>query len=239
MPTQPRPIGLLCLDTHFAKPAGHIRNEQSLPFPVRKAVVKGTSIADLLERPSLKFFEPFLEASRDLERAGCSAITGSCGFMALYQRELTAQVSIPVFASSLIQIPLMHQMSGLSGKVGVITARKEAMTQAHLDAVGAGSTPVVLAGMEDQPEFSDVILNSKRDQIDRSRLGAELMTVGKKLLQDHPDVRSIVLECTDLPPYAYQLQSTLGLPVADLTTLAMMVHSIVTRSAYQGEDCFN
>ena len=239
MPVSLRPIGLLCLDTHFAKPPGHIRNEASLPFPIRKAVVKGTSIAELLERPSLAFFEPFLEAARDLERAGCAAITGSCGFMALFQRELTAQVSIPVFASSLIQIPLMHQMSGLYGKVGIITARKAALTQAHLDAVGAGNTPLVLAGMEEQPEFAEVILKGQRDQIDPEKLGAELVAVGRQLLQDHPDVTSIVLECTDLPPYAHKLQSALGLPVADLTTLATMVHSIVTRQEYTSDDCFN
>lgn len=239
MPETHRPIGLLCLDTHFAKPAGHIRNEPSLPFSIRKAVVKGTSIPELLNRPSLEFFEPFLDAACELERAGCAAITGSCGFMALFQRELTARVSIPVFSSSLIQIPLMHQLAGFKGKVGVITAREDALTDAHFAAVGAVTTPIAVAGMEGQPEFAEVILKGERFEIDADRLGAELVEVGKDLLNEHPDVTSIVLECTDLPPYAHKLQAELGLPVADLTTLATMVHSIVSRTPYTGANCFD
>jgi Asp/Glu/hydantoin racemase len=238
MASTKRPIGLLCLDTHFAKPPGHIRNEDSLPFSLRKEVVKGATIAELLERPSLEFFEPFLKAARNLEQEGCCAITGSCGFMALFQRELSDEVSIPVFASSLIQIPLMHQLSGLRGKVGVITARKEALTEAHFEAVGAAHTPVAVAGMETQPEFSEVILQSKRVDIDADKLGSELVAVGRALLEEYPDVTSIVLECTDLPPYAHLLQSALGLPIADLTTLATMAHSIAAREPYQGGTCY-
>jgi Asp/Glu/hydantoin racemase len=229
------PIGLLCLDTHFAKPPGHIRCTSSLPFPVRKAVVKGTTIAELLDRPSLEFFAPFLEAARELEAAGCAAITGSCGFMALYQKELAAQVSIPVFSSSLIQIPLIHQMAGGRGRVGVITARAAALTAAHLEAVGADGIPIAVAGMEAQPEFSEVILHSKRMALDERTLAAELVETGRALIERAPDVTSIVLECTDLPPYAHALQEALGLPVADLTTLAEMVHSITARGAYLGQ----
>ncbi|MBE1284421.1 MAG: aspartate/glutamate racemase family protein [Rhodobacteraceae bacterium] len=228
------PIGLLCLDTHFSKPPGHIRCTNSLPFPVKKAVVKGTTIEELLERPSLEFFSPFLDAARELEQAGCAAITGSCGFMALYQKELAEQVSIPVFSSSLIQIPLMHQMAGGLGRVGVITARTSALTQKHFKAVGAGATPIAVAGMENQPEFAATILGNTRLEIQEDKLSEELVEVGLQLLRDAPDVTSIVLECTDLPPYAAALQKAVNLPVADLTTLASMVHSIVARNRYEG-----
>ncbi|MCL6284147.1 aspartate/glutamate racemase family protein [Ruegeria sp. 2012CJ41-6] len=229
------PIGILCLDTAFAKPPGHIRCANSLPFPTMKAVVQGTTIAELLDRPSDAFFAPFLEAARDLERKGCAAITGSCGFMALYQNELSQAVSVPVFASSLIQIQLMHQMAGGRGKVGVITAKRRALTDRHFAAVGVGDTPVAIAGMQDQPEFSDVILNDKRTEIDENRLTTELVAVGDSLMRQNQDVRSIVLECTDLAPYAHHLQRALGVPVADLTSLAKMVHAIVARRPFAGQ----
>lgn len=234
MADAPAAIGLLALDTHFAKPPGHIRNIASLPFPVVRAVVRGTTISELLDRPSDTFFAPFLDAARDLERRGCAAITGSCGFMALYQRELAAAVSVPVFSSSLIQIPLMHQMAGARGRVGVITAKKAALTADHLRAVGAEATPVAIAGMEDQPEFSQVVLAGKRRQLDEDKVAAELVAVARHLVAGHGDISSIVLECTDLPPYAHALQAATGLPVADLTTLAGMVHAIVTRRRYSG-----
>ena len=62
------PIGLLCLDTHFAKPPGHIRNLATLPFPVIKSVVRGTTIDEMLNRPSDEFFAPFIHAAKDLEQ---------------------------------------------------------------------------------------------------------------------------------------------------------------------------
>ncbi|MEX0347779.1 MAG: aspartate/glutamate racemase family protein [Paracoccaceae bacterium] len=239
MADQSAPIGILCLDTAFAKPPGHIRCTNSLSFPTMKAVVKGTTIAELLDRPSDAFFAPFLDAARDLERKGCAAITGSCGFMALYQNELAQAVSVPVFASSLIQIPLMHQMAGGRGRVGVITAKRSALTNRHFAAVGAGDTPVAIAGMQDQPEFSDVILNNKRPEIDETRLTGELISVGTDMIRKNPDVRSIVLECTDLPPYAHHLQRALGVPVADLTSLARMAHDVVARTPFAGRVCYN
>ena len=139
-----------------------------------------------------------------------------------------------MFSSSLIQIPLMHQMAGAQGKVGVITARASALTQKHFEAVGAGAIPVAVAGMEKQPEFSATILGTERNEIDEKALSNELVQVGQNLLRDAPDIKSIVLECTDLPPYASALQKAVNLPVADLTTFAFMVHSIVSRSPYEG-----
>ena len=228
-------IGVLCLDTHFAKPPGHIRCVNSQPFKIMKHLVRGATIAELLERPSLEFFAPFIEGAKALEQAGCAAITGSCGFMALYQKELAEAVSIPVFSSSLIHIPLMHQMAGGKGRVGVITARQSALTDAHFEAVGAGHVPVAVAGMQDQPEFSSVILKDEKTDIDADLLAEELCAVGRDLVARYPDVTSIVLECTDLPPYAHRLQQAIGLPVADLTTLSAMVHGIVSRQAYTGQ----
>ncbi len=233
------PIGLLCLDTHFSKPPGHIRNLASLSFPVIKSVVQGTTIDELLNRPSDAFFAPFIDAAKDLEKQGCAAITGSCGFMALYQKELAAAVSVPVFSSSLIQIPLMHQMAGCRGRVGVITAKTKALTPRHMEAVGAGHIPVAIAGMENQPEFREVILEDRRPELDLAKVSQELITVTKTLLERFDDISSIVLECTDLPPYAHALQTEIGLPVADLTTLAMMVHNLVSRPIFSGVPSFD
>ena len=71
------------------------------------------------------------------------AITGSCRFLALFQREMAASVDIPVFSSSLIQVPLAYHMTGGSAPVGILTADKTALSSAHLKAVGAEEIPVV------------------------------------------------------------------------------------------------
>ena len=92
-------IGVLCLESYFPKPPGHIKNPSSLPFPVLYEMIDGVTVPDLLKNPSLELLEPFLIGAKKLEREGVRAITGSCGFLALFQRELAAAVNIPVFSS--------------------------------------------------------------------------------------------------------------------------------------------
>ena len=77
--------------------------------------------------------------------------------MVLFQKEIADAVSIPVFLSSLIQVPMVHCMLKQNQKVGILTAKKNSLTPEHLAAVGAENTPVCIAGMDDQKEFCDVI----------------------------------------------------------------------------------
>lgn len=227
-------IGVLCLESHFPKPPGHIKNPSSLPFPVLYEMIDGVTVPDLLNNPSPDLLEPFLTGAKKLEREGVRAITGSCGFLALFQKELAAAVDIPVFVSSLIQVPLAFHMAGASAPVGVLTADASALTNAHFKAVGAGGIPVAIQGMEDSTEFAEVILKYQRTAMETDLIEAEIIEAAQNLLAREPTIRSIVLECTDMPPYAARLQQDLQIPIFDLTTLATMAHCVVTRRPYSG-----
>ena len=227
-------IGVLCLDSAFPKPPGHIKNPSGLSFPVLYETVKGATVAKLVKEPSLDFIAPFLEAAQRLEAEGVRAITGSCGFLALFQRELADAVEVPVFASSLIQVPLVHHMLGRGRKVGVLTASGPNLTAQHLAAVGAGDIPVAIQGMDAYREFREVILEGQRADMDVAKIEAEVLAAAKALVKANPEVGALVLECTDMPPYAHRLQEKLRLPIFDLTTLATMVHEAVLRLPYPG-----
>lgn len=227
-------IGVLCLESYFPKPPGHIKNPSGLSFPVLYETVRGATVAKLVNDPDPEFITPFLEAARRLEQEGVRAITGSCGFFALFQQELADAVSVPVFSSSIIQVPLVYNLFGRHGKVGVLTASAPNLTPAHFAAVGAGDVPVAIQGMEDFPEFREVILEAQRTAMDITKIETEVLAAAKKLARSHEDVKAIVLECTDMPPYAAALQKSLGLPVFDLTTLATMIHDAVSRQPYAG-----
>jgi len=227
-------IGVLCLDSGFPKPPGHIKNPSSLPFPVHYETVVGASVKDLLANPSPEFLVPFIKAAQHLERQGARAITGSCGFLAIFQQELSDAVNIPVFASSLIQIPLAYNITGRKGPVGVLTASRESLTDRHFEAVGAAGISVAVQGMEHQPEFTEVILQGKRNAMDLDKIAAEVLESATELARKNPDMRVLVLECTDMPPYAHILQKHLKMPIFDLTTLTTMVHDTVTRAPYPG-----
>ena len=192
-------IGVLCLESYFPKPPGHIKNPSSLPFPVLYEMIDGITVPDLLNNPSPDLLAPFVAGAQNL------AITGSCGFLALFQKQLAASVNVPVFASSLIQVPLAFQMTGAKAPVGILTADATALTPRHFEGVGAEHVAVVIKGLENTVEFSEVILRNTRTSMDLDIVEGEVMEAACALLRDAPEIRSIVLECTDLPPYAKKI----------------------------------
>ena len=78
------PIGILCLESLFPKPRGHMRNPLTYGFPTVTRVIRGVDIPRLLFNPTPDLLEPFIQAAKELEADGVQAITGSCGFMARF-----------------------------------------------------------------------------------------------------------------------------------------------------------
>ncbi len=228
-------IGVLSLDSVFPKPPGHIKHPESFDFPIIYKIVKGIGTRELILEPGPHLLPPFVEAMKELEGEGVAAITGSCGFLALYQQELSSQVSIPVFLSSLIQVPMVAAMLRKDRSIGVMTAVKRKLTPAHFAAVGAADIPIHIAGMDDCAEFTDVIIDSKRIDMDVDLVREEVVGVATSLVNAHGDIGALVLECTDMPPYAVEIQEATGLPVFDLSTLTNMVAEAVRRQPYNGK----
>jgi len=116
------PLGVISLESYFPKPDGHIKHPPSFDFPILYKTVKGATIDRLIRERDPELLEPFIKAAQELEREGVKAITGSCGFLALHQKALADAVDIPVFMSSLIQVPLVSRMLRSDQKVGVVVA---------------------------------------------------------------------------------------------------------------------
>lgn len=222
-------VGVLCLDTSYTKIPGHIRNPTTFGFPVLCEVVRGATAERVVRQGDPRLLAPFIDAARSLESAGVAAITSGCGFLVLFQRELAGAVGVPLYASSLIQLPMVHRMLRPEQSVGVLTASSSALTPRHLAAVDASSVPVRIAGMDEQPEFREVILEARRDALDAGRLRDEVLRVTGRLMRGNPDVGALVIECTDLTPFAGAIQERAGVPVFDILTLTEMVHQAVSR----------
>lgn len=225
-------IGILILDAAYPCIPGNVGNATTYPFPVRYHEVEGASIDRLLNQCDPTLVTPFIEGAKALQARGVKAVTGACGFMAIFQREVAAALEIPVFLSSLLQIPFMAQSTGRP--VGVITANASRLTPAHFAACGIAPEIVVhVAGMENQPEFSSAILEEK-GTLDSPLIEAEVSAVAADLVARHPEIGSILLECSDLPPYAQAVQRVTGRPVFDFNTMITHVERAVVARAYQG-----
>ena len=138
-------------------------------------------------------------------------------------------MNVPVFISSLIQVPLVSRFLKSDQKVGVVVANSDALSEDHLKGVGIADEPIVVAGMQHQKQFSEVILKGETNDLDMDLFEAELCGVIQEMLDNNPDVGAIVLECTDLSHFAPKLQAKFGLPIFDLTSLTRMVAAAADR----------
>lgn len=226
-------IGILILDAAYPCVPGNVGNATTFDYPVMYQEVKGASIARLLTHRDPELVQPFIDAAQELERRGVRAITGACGFMALFQAEVAAAVNIPVFLSSLLQVPFVHRITGK--RVGIITADARNLTDRHFAAVGIGADiPWSLGDMCAMPEFRSAILEEK-GTLDSAVIQDELLTVARAMRDENPDIGSFLLECSDLPPYAAALHRETGLPVFDFISMIDHVQRAVRPRQYGSE----
>lgn len=228
-------IGIILLNVKIPYVPGNVGNATTYPFPVQFVKVREASLDRLIKQQDTTLAEHFIHAAKILEAEGVRAITGGCGFTALLQKEVAAAVSVPVFLSSLLQIPFITQILNPGKKIGVVTADKSSLTSRHFHAVGVDpeTTPMVIAGMEDKTEFREAILEEK-GTLDSSQIERELLETIETMRQADPDIGAILLECSDLPPYSHAVQSYTGLPVFDYVTMINFVHSTIVKTPFAG-----
>ena len=217
-------VGILMLDTRFPRIAGDMGNATTFPFPVRYHRVGGASPERVVRGGAEGLLPAFVDGARALEREGVGAITTNCGFLVKFQRELASAVSVPVFTSSLLLVPLVHRMLSPGRRVGVLTVDAASLSAEHLEGAGIGAeVPLAVAGLEGEKEFTRVMLGDEMElDVDLAR--EEHVRVARRLITEHPDVGAIVLECTNMPPYTADIQRETGRPVFDITTLVRMAH---------------
>ena len=229
-------IGIIMTERTFPRIPGEMGNATTFDFPVRFHVVRGLDVSTRwrLFEGNEEFVEPFIEAAKELEHAGVRAITSNCGFLILYQDVLADAVNIPVFASSLLQIPLVYRMLRKDQIIGVITAEgsSRGLGRKHLEAAGAGNIPVVIAGMENSEGFRP--LTENLEFLYPEKLRDDIVDVARKLVGDNPEIGALVLECANMPPYSKFIHEAVNLPVFDYLTLTNMVYSAVVKSEFHG-----
>ena len=205
-------LGVLMLDTRFPRVIGDIGNAASFDFPVRYLVVRGASARRVVRERDPALLQPFIDAGRALVDEGATAITTSCGFLVLFQRELQAALPVPVWTSSLL---LLAELSGTGA--GVVTVDAASLNADHLRAAGAPlDTPI--EGLAPGCAFQRTLLNDAAS-LDTDNARAETIAAALRLTARHPALSTIVLECTNMPPYADAVRAATGRAVLDITTL--------------------
>ena len=212
------PLGILMLEARFPRIPGDMGNAATWPFPVLYRVVRGATPQKVVLEGARGLLPQFIEAAQDLVDLGAEAITTNCGFLSLFQKELAAAVGVPVATSSLMQVPWVQATLPPGRRVGLVTVSGSTLTSAHLESAGVPlDTPLI--GTEHGREFFRVLIKAEKHDMDISAARQDIVDAGKALVSAHPDVGALVLECTNMPPYAAALQAEVGLPVYDIYSM--------------------
>ena len=228
------PLGILMLDARFPRIPGDMGNAGTWPFPVLYKVVRGATPELVVLHGAAGLLPAFLEAGAELVALGAEALTTNCGFLSLFQAELAAHTGVPVMTSSLMQVPWVQATLPPGRRVGLVTVCAATLTPAHLAAAGvAADTPV--AGTDGGREFFRVLIGAEAEDMDVDLARQDVLDAGQDLVRRHPEVGAVVLECTNMPPYAADLRALIGRPVYDIYSMVSWFHAGLRPRSWLGQ----
>ncbi|HVM77571.1 MAG TPA: hypothetical protein VMU06_01035 [Stellaceae bacterium] len=226
-------VGILLLDYKGPFVPGDVGNATSYDYPVLfRTVPKATSARVFAGDPELE--AAVIEAAKALEAQGVKGISSDCGYFINYQDAVAKAVKVPVYLSSLLQLPFISACIGRKRPIGVICANATALGNRVLEMTGLGSErEVFIKGMRDEPIFGSSVTGDCL-QLDPDAIEAEVVGVAKRMVSERPELGAFLIECSMLPPYSKAVQDATGLPVFDFLTMIDYHEKAAHRRNYDG-----
>jgi len=216
-------LGVVRLDYNYPPAEGDVDCPGSYDYDVLFRCVPGLTFAMAQAgKMTPEVHAEFEKAVIRLQNKGASGITGDCGFMMAFQKIAAKVADIPVFMSSMVQCPMISVAFDKYDKVLILTAnsetlkpQKEVLLKERL--INVDDSRFVIYGCQDVPGFQAVAEGKK---VDVEYVTPGMVHMTKDILKKEPTIRAILLECTELPPYADALRKETGLAVFDAITCA-------------------
>ncbi|GAE25990.1 hypothetical protein JCM9140_2017 [Halalkalibacter wakoensis JCM 9140] len=225
-------VGVLMLDSFVPLIPGDVGNATTYTYPVLYRTLKGITAQKLVTQNE-DVLQEMISKGKELVKDGAKAITGDCGFMLFYQHELRKALQVPVFLSSLLQLPFMLHMVTKDEKVGIITADSTLLDETLLNMIEVHPERVVVSGLEDSTHFYQTCL-SESGTLDSTKIEKEVVSAAEKIIKENQKVKAILLECSFLPPYAKAVQHATNIPIFDFVSMIDYVHSSFAKRCYGG-----
>lgn len=220
------PLGFIAVDVHFHRPPGDPSNGRTWPFPLLREQVSGSQLDNIVTKDQYpqQFIDSFVSAGLKLAERGCVGLITSCGFLAMAQPEVAARLPIPVATSALIQLPSILALLPPTKDVGVITYDHEKLGSLHLSRMGNTETGRVhVTGPPSDGSLRTMIRDGA--PYSHTAIQEELIQCARELTARHESIGAIVLECTQMPPFAERIQEAVKLPVYDVYSMGMWFYS--------------
>lgn len=222
-------IGVIQSNTDIPFPLGSVGNRDSFSFDVQYCLVESLTAKRLIVEADPTLESSIIKAAKELERAGVSAIMGDCGHMIQFQLVVKESVQVPVFLSSWLQLPFIHSILPSNKKIGVLMANGQFFRRQFLTHAGIDQTIVLhIIGMQDHPAFKQAYIDEPGG-LDFQAVKSEMITAAETLIDSQPDIGVLLLECSDMPPFASAIKQAFNIPVFDYLTMANFIYSSLTR----------
>ncbi|HFI0638862.1 TPA: aspartate/glutamate racemase family protein [Streptococcus suis] len=202
-------IGMITTDFNYVKLPGNVANATTFSFPVVYEDIV-LEIEDLFNGEE-KLLDMVIEAAKKLEKKGVRAIVGACGYFNHFQEQVQDAVAVPVYLSSVLQIPLIKMELKPDQKIAVLVADGAGANADFFAKANASIEDCIVKEIGSLESFAPIRYN--KPYLDNVRLKADLIAVIQDLRTKHPEIAAILLECSDLPPYAAALHRETGLSV--------------------------
>jgi Asp/Glu/hydantoin racemase len=227
-------VGIMYIDDiWYPLMPGNVVNACTYDFPVRMMAVPNLNNQRLFDADPTIANDLIDVARHMVEKEGCRAICSACGFFGNFHAQVADAVDVPVALSSMVQIPWIRSTLKQGQKIGIMCANGKAVTSDLLDACRIDDhSNLVVKDLLPTKHFSAVV--TMTGHFDNGKARQEVVQAAKELVASDPAIGAILLECSDLPPYASDVQRAVGLPVFDFITLIKWLHNSTTQRPYQG-----
>lgn len=225
-------IGILVNASQAPRIPGDAGHAATFAYPVRYQIT-GTTFFDLVEG-SADTRAKILVAAQALKDSGVRGIVADCGLMSLYQEDVAREIGIPFVGSSLCQIPIIWQLIGRSGVIGILTGHSGFLRESHLRRSGWDETiPLAIEGMECQDHFAEIVIRGGQE-LDPGQMCENVVSVARNLQARTPELRAVILECSNLASFSRAVAEELELPVFDTVSAAnLLQYSLVPPKYYE------
>lgn len=226
-------LGVVMLDYAYPPAIGDIDHPDTYAYNVLYVKVMGLTfekcqIGKPLEEPVKT---NFINAIKFLEKWGVKGITGDCGFMLNYQAFARTLTHLPVFMSSLCQLPSVSCSYSNNENIAIFTANGEKLkkmrglihSQIGTDLTEAG---FVIRGCDKTVDGFDAVANGWKVDVEKVKPG--IVALAKEIIEEakadddkgdeFKNIQAFLFECTELGPYSNAVREATGLPVYDAIT---------------------
>ena len=203
-------VSVLQLDTRFCRVPGDVGCADSYVNDPEIIRVPRASVADVVsDQPNQIDLDPFLKA---IEQATGDVIVTSCGFLSPFQGELQNVTDKPVIASVLNMLSDLKVPKGAE-RSSVLTFDATRMVETHFpNPYSAGDFHVV--GLRPDNPLRQRIVGDIPDRFDPSDMQEAVMHDFAAAMT--PTTETVILECTNLPPYKPQMRRNRNVRIVDI-----------------------